>query len=145
MIHFRTIMARPRTPTAIQELKGAFKKDPQRRRSNEPEYNGPLGAPPDSFDEELAGIWHELESMAAANVLAQSDRWLVELACRTMRDVRKGSALASERNLLLSCLSRMGLTPADRSKIAVPHKKEELDELAALAFESNAGGAARPN
>jgi hypothetical protein len=138
-------MARPRTPTAIQELKGAFKKDPQRRRDQEPEHNGPLGAPPPGFDDELTAIWYELDGMVAARVLAKSDRWLVELACRTMRDVRKGQALASERNLLLSCLSRMGLTPADRSKIAVPQKKEELDELAALAFESNVGAGLRPN
>ena len=137
-------MSRPRTPTAIQELKGAFRKDPQRRRPDEPEHNGPLGPPPSGFrdDAELLAIWDELESMVPARVLAKADRWLVELACRTMRDVRHGQALASERNLLLSCLSRMGLTPADRSKIAVPKETEALDELAALAAE---GKAARVN
>ena len=140
-------MARPRTPTAIQELKGAFKKDPQRARSDEPKSNGPLGAPPLGFNEdpELQATWHELEGMVAARVLSKADRWLVELACRTMRDVRRGQALASERNLLLSCLSRMGLTPADRSKIAVPKETEELDELAALAAEGKASRVLKPN
>jgi phage terminase small subunit len=128
-------MARPRKPTAVLELTGAFKKDPQRKRENEPQPNGPLGEEPLHFDEELAAIWRELVAMVPARVLALSDRWLVELACRTMQQVRKGTALAAERNLLLSCLSRMGLTPADRSKIAVPQEKEELDELAKLAAE----------
>ena len=135
-------MARPRKPTAVLELTGAFKKDPQRQRENEPRPAGPLGEEPLHFDEELKAIWRELVEMVPARVLTISDRWLIELACRTMQQVRKGTALAAERNLLLSCLSRMGLTPADRAKIAVPKEKEELDEFAQLAAESRL---ARPN
>jgi len=133
-------MARPRKPTALLELTGAFAKDPQRRRPDEPKPNGPLGQPPPAFDNEpgLTAIWHELAAMVPANVLATSDHWLVELACRTMQKVRKDTALASERNLLLSCLSRMGLTPSDRSKIAVPQEERELDELGKLAAECRA-------
>jgi len=131
-------MARPRKPTAVLELAGAFEKDPQRRRPDEPKPNGPLGEPPSTFDENLTAIWRELEGIVPANVLATSDRWLVELACRTMQKVRKDMAMASERNLLLSCLSRMGLTPSDRSKIAVPQEERELDELGKLAAECRA-------
>ena len=133
-------MARPRTPTAVLELKGAFKKDPQRRqtREGEPEANGPIGTPPPNFDEELIAIWHELVGMVPAKVLATSDRWTVELACRMMQLLRKGAFRAAELNILLTCLSRMGLTPADRSRIAVPQQKEEIDELAALAAEGKA-------
>ena len=135
-------MARPRKPTAVLELTGAFKKDPQRRRKNEPKPGGPIGEPPPGFNAELKVIWRELVTAVPAGVLTISDRWLVELACRTMHDVRRGAALASERNLLLSCLSRMGLTPADRSRIAVPKEKEEIDELAQLAAEARV---TRPN
>lgn len=135
-------MARPRKPTAVLKLTGAFKKDPQRKRLHEPKPTGSLGDPPADFDDYLKALWRDLVRMVPAGVLTNADRWLVELACRTMRDVKKGTALASERNLLLSCLSRMGLTPADRSKIAVPKEKEELDELAQLAAEA---GALRPN
>lgn len=135
-------MARPRKPTAVLELTGAFKKDPQRKRDAEPKPSGPLGEEPLHFDEDLKAIWRELAAMVPARVLTISDRWLVELACRTMQQVRKGTALAAERNLLLSCLSRMGLTPADRAKIAVPQEKEELDELAKLASECRI---AKPN
>lgn len=144
-------MARPRKPTPLLELTGAFQKDPQRARPHEPKPAGPLGDPPECFNDEpgleakelldraaLRAAWHELTGMVAAGVLTISDRWLVELACRTMQQVRKGAALAAERNLLLSCLSRMGLTPADRSRIAVPQEKQELDELAQLAAECRA-------
>ena len=128
-------MARPRKPTAVLELTGAFQKNPQRRRANEPKPTGSLGEPPVDFDEVLRALWQDLARMVPAGVLTNADRWLVELTCRTMRQVRKGTALAAERNLLLSCLSRMGLTPADRSKIAVPQEKQDLDELAQLAAE----------
>lgn len=128
-------MARPRKPTAVLELTGAFKKDPQRKRPNEPKPSGSLGEPPADFDRDLKANWRELACMVPAGVLTNADRWLVELACRTMQHVRKDIALASERNLLLSCLSRMGLTPADRSRIAVPQEKQQLDDLAALAAE----------
>lgn len=131
-------MARPRTPTAVLELTGAFQKDPQRRREGEPVTNGPLGDPPASFTEDLLEIWQELVSLVPANVLARADRWTVELACRMMALLRQGDFKAAELNILLSCLSRMGLTPADRSKIAVPKQTEELDELAALAAEGRA-------
>lgn len=128
-------MARPRKPTAVLELTGAFQKDPQRKRPNEPKPTGSLGEPPVDFDEYLKALWQDLVRMVPAGVLTNADRWLVELACRTMRQVKKGEALAAEKNLLLSCLSRMGLTPADRSKIAAQPQKEELDDLAQLARE----------
>ena len=42
-------MSRPRTPTNILELRGALKKDPQRRklRANEPKPETAIGLPPD--------------------------------------------------------------------------------------------------
>lgn len=134
----RKKMARPRKPTVLLELTGSFAKDPQRKRDHEPKPQGPIGDPPVDFDDVLIMLWRDLLRMVPAGVLTISDRWLVELACRTMRAVKEGHALAAEKNLLLSCLSRMGLTPADRSRIAVPQQKEELDELGKLAAECRA-------
>jgi hypothetical protein len=55
-------MARPRKPTAALELKGAFKKDPQRKaeRKDEPKPSGAVGHAPAFFvvDEKL--IWDDL-------------------------------------------------------------------------------------
>ena len=135
-------MARNRTPTAVLELRGSFKKNPQRSRSDEPKPNGVIGDPPDTFDENLAAIWYELVSQTPANVLTRADRWAVEVACRLMQTLRTGNYKASEVNALLSFLARMGLTPADRARIAIPKEKEETDELGQLAAE---GRAIRPN
>lgn len=120
-------------------------KDPQRRRDEEPEANGPLGAPPESFSDELIVVWNELEGIVPDNVLARADRWTVELSCRMMLALRKGNFRAAELNILLSCLSRMGLTPADRSRIAVPKPTQETDELAELALEGKASHVLKPN
>jgi hypothetical protein len=111
-------MARPPLPTALQELKGAHKKDPQRKRPNKPAANGPIGDAPASFNEDdvLTELWHELLDLVPAKVLARADRWSVEVACRMMKKLRRGFYSAAEANILLSCLSRMGLTPADPSK-----------------------------
>ena len=108
-------------------------------RPAEPEANGPIGDPPAGFDGDLVAIWWELVDMVPARVLAKSDRWTVEVACRMMLQLRKDDFKASELSILTSCLSRMGLTPADRSRIALPEAKEEIDELAALAAEGRAG------
>ena len=132
-------MGRPRKPTALLEIGGAFKKNPQRKRPNEPKSGSPLGPPPIGFDQELKKIWLEITEMVPPNVLSIADRWLVEIACRAMRNIRHDKALASEKNLLVSCLSRMGLTPADRSKIAIPEKETRPDdEIAELAAASRA-------
>jgi hypothetical protein len=132
-------MARPRKPTALLELTGAFKHDPQRRRPDEPKPDGPLGPPPAAFgdDLELKSIWEELAEIVPANVLTSADRWLVELTCRVMMQIRSGETVAAKEGVLLNCLSRMGLTPADRSRITLePKGKSTFDDLAALARET---------
>ena len=144
-------MARPRTPTKILELKGSFKHDPQRKkaRMNEPKPTGTLGKAPEAFTEELIVIWHELGALAPPGVLTNADRWLVEVACQLMLKFRtvglipKYGITGAEISQLTTCLTQMGLTPACRSKIAVPkQEKEAFDEIAALAAE---GRAARIN
>ena len=127
-------MARPRTPAALLELRGAFKKDPQRRRE-EPAANGPVGGPPPSFDAELQAVWEELVGLVPSGVLSRADRWTAEVACRMMHQLRNGDIKAAEIGILQSCLSRMGMTPADRSRIAIPEETPEIDELGALAAE----------
>ena len=155
-------MARPRIPTAVQEAKGAFVKDPARgrARANEPEANGPIGSPPAYFDKHHKDAWHELVSEAAPGVLCRSDRKHLELTVRLLckmrvapgrmpkwlrflakacqelgmpeRDVeemqdaiRAGLGCnAQELGLLATSLTRIGMTPADRSKVHGEKLKE---------------------
>src|SRR5579862_3948556 len=77
-------MARPRKPTAILELSGAFKEHPDRRRPTEPVDSRELGEPPARLPAAAQKYWQELAGMCVHGVLKYSDRWCVEIACRLM-------------------------------------------------------------
>jgi len=113
-------VGRPRLPTKVLELRGTFKKNPKRRlaREGEPVAPGKLGAPPDCLDKDEQARWYELSE--AAPWLAAADRFIVELACGLWMLERRGKATATESRLLVSILGRLGMTPADRSKVKVP-------------------------
>lgn len=138
-------MARPRKPSAILELTGAFKKNPQRKRAraSEPVPTGGVGLPPAHFDANLSAIWYEVISMIPAGVPTASDRIIVELTCSLILGLRHHTSERGDKALLKSCLASMGMSPAERSKISIPKKAEELDDLGALAAEIR--GAVRPN
>ena len=142
-------MGRPRTPTALLELRGSFKHDPKRKsqRIGEPKPSGPLGEAPPSFTPALIEIWLELIELAPTGVLGNADRWITELTCQLMLKFRTVGLIpgvgmtGAELNLLVSCLGRMGMTPSDRSKVGIPTNKETAaagDDLAELARESRA-------
>jgi phage terminase small subunit len=130
-------MSRNRTPTVLLEGRGAFEHDPQRSRDNEPIPSGPLGDPPARFNDVQRAVWIEVSEQAAEGVLTVCDRMLVEIYCTLVARHRGGVVdaegetqppeilKASEYNLIISILSRMGFTPADRSKLNVPSKEKE--------------------
>ena len=131
-------MARPRKPSALLELSGAFRKHPDRRREGEPKPKLALGAPPKSLDPEERLMWLELKRLAPAKVLTYADRWLVEICCRLMAKVRaegiggRRGVSVGELSQLTIGLRQMGLTPADRSRITVA-PDEEPNTFADLA------------
>ena len=75
----KAIMARPRKPSNVLELRGAFNKNPNRKRPNEPK---PIGTVGDYSlgSVEPAEIWEELKAACPQNVLTQSDRLAFEIA-----------------------------------------------------------------
>jgi hypothetical protein len=162
-------MARPRKPSAILELNGAFQHDPQRRRPNEPIDVRPIGYAPKRLPPEALPFWKELIEMLPGPILTFRDRWAVELAARLMcKAVTRPSmaeilALAEEAELdagdlkqlvkqqeissaelstLRSLLASLGMTPADRSKLSVPTEKPK-NRFAAIGDPEAAS--ARPN
>ena len=120
-------MARPRKPTGELELNGAFTKDPKRRnaRKHEPPPNGPIGDPPNHFDDNQRDIWHEMVDLVPPAVLAKSDRIVLEVIVVLLHKLREGVIRGAELNILTSCLARLGLTPADRSRVAAAPEKDE--------------------
>ncbi len=118
-------MARPRKPTELLELNGAFRINPQRKRDIGPKSPHELGNPPQHLTEVEADIWDEAQHYAAAGVLTGGDRWLLARFCQLEAKVRTGDISASDGVLHIRCLSLMGLTPADRSRIHADKAPEE--------------------
>lgn len=137
-------MARPRKPTKILELNGAFKNHPKRgrARANEPVPNGPLGEAPSYLRGREKALWSELASIVPSGVLTIADRWLVEVACGLIYKRRRfgiggrDGVTTGELSQLIQCLARMGMTPADRSKISVPKAPDTSNPFTQLANEA---------
>lgn len=113
-------MSRPRKPTKVLELNGAFERNPQRKkdREHEPPPAGPLGDPPKHLDEALAARWREIQGWAPW--LMETDQPLVESTCRLWMTIRNGVAKTADYTSLLGYLSKLGMTPVDRSKVQMP-------------------------
>jgi hypothetical protein len=108
-----------RKPLAVLEMNGSLKKNPKRYADRVPEEPGkPLGPPPEAFTLELKSIWKELAHTAPKGVLHRSDRIAVEMACMVINRMRTTKIVASEFTLLRTLLASLGMTPADRAKIA---------------------------
>jgi hypothetical protein len=120
-------MARPRKPTNVLELKGAFKKDPQRKRPSEPVPTGGIGPAPSALPAKLRVIWDEVVAICPPGVLGNSDRIALEALVRLLNEFRTDYAEFSGARMsqLVSLMGRFGLTPSDRSKIVVPKGKEK--------------------
>lgn len=120
-------MGRNRVPSNVLELRGAFDKNPQRRRE-EPKVDTGLGAPPDYLTTEELAAWAEIEASAPEGILSRADRITVEMMVRTLIKFRNREPVkTAEMNLLLSMLSRFGMTPADRSRVAAPKEAAQGD------------------
>ena len=122
-------MARPRKPTAALELAGAFEHNPDRGRAreNEPVPNGPMGDPPDYFDELHAAQWRLMA--AEAHWLTSADAFMFEVAVKYMVRFKIGTTDSKSDSLLINVLNKLGFGPAERSKISAPGaKKEEEDK-----------------
>ena len=125
---------RPRTPTKVLELRGSFQKHPERRkaREREPKVSAGLGTAPDVLDEAERSRWEEVRKWAPW--LAVTDRVIVEQTCRLWTLERKGKATAAQSRLLQSNLTRLGMTPADRSRVRMPEKPAGGSELDRFLF-----------
>jgi phage terminase small subunit len=123
-------MARPRTPAAVLELRGSYKKDPQRRRKD-PDGAGVFDAdPPTHLPQGAVAAWHYVVARLPKVAITSSDEIAVEMAARNLAALWALGDLApfskefkSYNENLRHWLGRLGMTPADRAKIpALPDK-----------------------
>jgi len=120
-------MAAPRKASKILELTGAYDKNPNRRNDAEPEGNGQFPKdPPEILNETEKEYWHELVAMVPAGVLTGSDVLAIELLTKLVFEFRTNySEMPSARLSRMSAeMGRLGLTPADRTKLAIEKPKE---------------------
>lgn len=116
---------RPRTPTKVLELKGAFKKHPERRRerANEPQPMGQLGAPPKNLRKREQAVWDLIA--IAAPWLTDADRLFVAHTAMLGALVSMRKASPAEQRLYAVNLGKLGLNPAERSKIQLPGARKK--------------------
>lgn len=118
-------MANPRSPIAKAEVTGATVSHPGRHKERKEPKGSALGKPSAFLDEFGVRAWEGFK--AELPWLAESDRALVEIASSV-----RGRLLAGEDvgitalSMLQSILSKMGGSPADRSKVMV-NDGEEID------------------
>jgi hypothetical protein len=111
-------MARPRTPSNVLELRGSFKKNPQRRREDAAGA-GPVDLkPPAHIPTDVAPAWRWICERLPKVVLTASDEVAIEAAARLLAEVwsqrRPEPRLYAE---LRAWLRELGMTVQSRAKI----------------------------
>lgn len=120
-------MPRQRTPAAKARVEGRHIKNPQRYRSNEPTADA-IGDPPKWLTEPQAAAWSEFAGELPW--LNRSHRGLVEIASVVRSRLQSGEEVGTKAlSLLRLCLSSMGATPGDASKVAWAPEEPEDDLL----------------
>lgn len=115
---------RTRTPTALLEARGSFKRHPERRRErqDEPRPDTPLGNPPKRLSEPEKAAWKEMQGQGFW--LTSADAMMVEIAANLMSQQRSGQIDNPARSLLVSTLIKLGFGPTERAKMKVIPEKD---------------------
>lgn len=120
-----------RKALAELEASGATKVNPGRYadRKNTPKPTAPIGTAPKHLSPEQKAAWKEVIKFAPNGVLSGADRALLEITVHQLVEFRAGRLIrASEIGTLITCLSKLGMTPSDRSRLSVPGDKDQLNE-----------------
>jgi hypothetical protein len=117
-----------RLPTAKARATGAAEKNPQRHRGRVAPTVADLGPASTFLDVNGRAAWESFKRELPW--LAESDRALVEIASHVRGRLIGGEDVGvTALSMLQSVLSKMGASPADRSKVTVPDGEEAEDEF----------------
>jgi phage terminase small subunit len=110
----------------LLELSGGLKAHPGRYKDRTDFASCPdgIGDPPKFISVARKNIWAELIAQLPEGHLQSADRFLLEIVTGLMAKQRNRRALITkgELSLLLNALSKLGLTPVDRSRVIIPVK-----------------------
>jgi hypothetical protein len=124
-------MPRPRKPSNVLELNGAFKHNPDRRRATVKPPAGVLGPAPDRFDDHQREAYDEIVRLAPPGVLKPSDAPSVELLATLLAEFRQAPYAfnAAKHGGTLKLLQQFAMTPSSRENFSVKTDEEPQDEL----------------
>lgn len=126
-------MGRPRTATKILEMRGAFKRNPERKRPYEPVSTSQFPSqPPAHLSDDEKARWNEIVVAVPAGVLTGADIFTVELAAVLLNGFRleRRKMLPALLTRLSTELGKLGLSPSDRAKLRVePRKRNKFDDV----------------
>jgi hypothetical protein len=113
-------MARPRTPTAILELRGSFLRNPNRKkaRQNEPLVTTPLPSASQNLPKPVKATWEEMKRYGYW--LTSADRFLVEIAATFVARYRVNELKSGDISLLIALLGKIGFSPKERGALNLP-------------------------
>jgi hypothetical protein len=113
-------MSRPRTPTAVLALRGAFRRNPNRLKDRkcEPIVTNPLPEPPKYLTKAATLAW--LEMKAWGFWLTSADQFLVAIAATLMDRYRIDQLKAGDVSLLIGLLGKIGFSPKERGSLNLP-------------------------
>lgn len=122
-----------RVPDAILELRGGMEHPAVRKRHfkdpaqivQQAQPKGELGQKPAHLEPAVAACWDEIVDLCCFGVLSNSDALVVEELAYLLAHVRqrKWDVHHSKLTHLNRCLAVLGMTPADRSRVAVAKDK----------------------
>lgn len=126
-------MGRARTASNILDAKGAFKKDPQRKRINEPTVTDPFPkTPPAVLTAKEKKCWKEIVKAAPAGVLTAADVLIVEVIAVLLSEFRTDREYFTAARLtrLTTEMGKIGLSPSARASLSVEKPKgNEFDDV----------------
>jgi hypothetical protein len=113
-------MSRPRTPTAVLALRGAFTRNPSRLkdRKYEPIVTTPLPEPPKYLTTAATEAWLEMKSWGYW--LTSADQFLVAIAATLMARYRIDELKSGDVSLLIGLLGKIGFSPKERGALNLP-------------------------
>jgi len=121
-------MAAPRLPSAKARLTGADSKNPKRHKARSDPKLTPLGEPSIFLDEFGKQAWEGYRRELPW--LMEADRSLVEIASSVRGRLLGGNDVGvTALSMLQSILSKMGGSPADRSKVTTGDDEPQEDEF----------------
>lgn len=114
-------------PREVALLKGADRKHPERYKGKVPKAPTPLGNAPDHLSPAAQEVWFEIDTYGLPGVMTSADRFLLEVTCVLISEFRGDTDKfqVGKYGQLISCLGRLGLSPADRQKLATTKPDEE--------------------